>query len=95
MTNQDIIIQEAIVNEIFTEEEIKKTLESGRELPLHTYTAWIARGYKVKHGERAAVKTKLWKCRTKTNEDGTDTRTMYLVKAALFTKDQVEKIKTA
>lgn len=95
MTNTEIIFNEAIMNNIFTEEEAVKILESGAQLPLHTFANWKSLGYSVKKGEKAKIKTRLWKpvkAKKKDSEDGEKEMKMYLCKAALFTADQVQKI---
>ena len=96
MTNREIIIGEAILHNIFTEEEILEHLETRGELPLHTFAAWKARGYVVKKGEKAAIQTRLWKYRksVKPNDKGEaeENENCYLCKAFLFTKEQVERI---
>lgn len=95
MTNQQIIFNEAVMNNIFTEDEAIKILESGRALPLHTFAYWKSIGYVVKKGEKARVKTHLWKpvkSKKDVKEGEEPEKKMILCKAALFTYDQVKKM---
>ena len=96
MTNKEIIIGEAILNNVFTEEQICEYMQTFGELPLHTFAAWKARGYAVKKGEKAKIATRLWKYKkgVKQNENGEDeeNENCYLCKAFLFTAEQVERI---
>ena len=97
MTNLDIIIQEALANNIFTEEQIEGYLTEG-DLPLKTYLSWKNAGYQIKKGEKAVLSTKLWKVRPKkkreedTDRNEEDQEQFILVPAHLFTLDQVVKI---
>lgn len=95
MTNARIIFNEAITNEIYTEEQAIALIEKYGALPIHTFKKWNSLGYKVKKGEHARVTTKLWKPITKKvkAEDGEDEKKetkMYLCKSYLFTLEQVE-----
>lgn len=98
MTNLDIITTEAIANGLYSQEEVEAIYAEGRELPLHTFAGWRARGYKVKKGEHARITTKLWKMKrgkeTLKDKDGNEveeeTKNMYLCKSFLFTGEQVE-----
>ena len=40
MTNTEIIINEALANGLYTEEQIENILASGHMIPLHTFKAW-------------------------------------------------------
>ncbi len=99
MTNLEIICNEAIINGIYTAEEIEDMLAQGIEPALHTYTGWRARGKVVRHGEKG-IETKLWKKRStkKTGEQDTDdeneqvNESFYLAKAFLFCEAQVDDI---
>lgn len=64
MTNNEIIYSEAIAAGIYTQEQADAILASGHALPLHTFPEWKRLGYSVKKGEKAAVKTRLWKYTT-------------------------------
>ncbi|MCR5785690.1 MAG: ssDNA-binding domain-containing protein [Eubacterium sp.] len=95
MTNTQIIINEALVNEVYTEEQIEKYMLKG-DLPLHTFAEWQKLGFKVKKGERARITTKLWKMSKKgkieaNNDEEEKKEHFFLTKAFLFTKEQVEK----
>lgn len=97
MTNEQIIAEIAMT--IYGEEAVKKMIESGTDIPLHTVKGWEARGeYRVKKGEHG-IETRLWKKRKK-KETSTDEeenidekRDFYLAKSYLFTHEQVEKRK--
>ena len=96
MTNNQIIFNEVVANGIMTENEALEILESGYRLPVHTYAEWQRMGYQVQKGEKAAIKTKLWKPVTKKDKE-TDEKEikMIMVTAALFTNKQVAKIEKA
>lgn len=106
MTNEEIIYREAIAHNIMTREAADAALQSGLEIPLHTYAAWKSRGYQVRKGEKAAVKTSLWK-RSKGKKKARDAEQdhqqdsaenpeasghFFLAAAFLFTAAQVEEI---
>lgn len=82
MCNAEIITSEKILNNI-TEE-------------VHTYAKWQSLGFQVKKGEKAIIKTMLWKKVKSKNKDTEnveeETSNFHLVKASLFSKSQVEKI---
>lgn len=88
MTNIQIITKEVIINKIMTKEEIEKV----KTIPVHTYQYWKELGYQVRKGEKAAIKTKLWKQITVKTEDGGSAQKLILAAAALFTWKQVDKI---
>ncbi|SNU06672.1 hypothetical protein SAMN06297422_10721 [Lachnospiraceae bacterium] len=97
MTNEQIIADVAVTSGLFTEAEIVDFIESGREIPLHTFQGWAARGnYRIKAGEHG-IETRLWKKRKPNNpeknshdEKQEDDKGFYLTKAYLFSADQVE-----
>lgn len=97
MTNQEIICNEAIAHEIYTKEQVEALISTFTDLGLHTYGDWKNMGYQVRKGEKARIKTKLWKKTSKKvkNKEGKDEKEskFYLCNAYLFTKDQVDKIK--
>ena len=97
MTNLEIIASEAILNNLYTKEEVESIMSEGYVLPIHTFAVWKSMGYVVKKGEHAKIVTKLWKMTNKkeVDEDTDEVKNkqhMYLVKSYLFTKDQVEKM---
>lgn len=97
MTNNEIIFNEVVMNGIFTEDEAINMIQNYGSLPIHTYTAWQAMGYQVQKGEKAAIKTMLWKPvkdKKASEETGEEKTKMIMVKAALFTFEQVAKIET-
>ena len=98
MTNMEIVAHEAIVNKIYTKEQIESMATTMQDLGLHTYGEWSKMGYQVRKGEKAKIATHLWKKSKKPEyeeaEDGKvkKNQRFYLCKAYLFTRDQVEKI---
>lgn len=95
MTNEQIIADVAISRGIYTGEEIASFVNAGKDIPLHTFKGWTARGnYRIKPGEHG-IETRLWKKKKKKDEDNEELtdRDFYLAKAFLFTKDQVEEVK--
>ena len=106
MTNQEIICREAVAHGIITKAAAEAAILTGAEIPLHTYSAWKSRGYQVRKGEKATIKTSLWK-RSKGKKskdiDDTDQTTeesaeasghFFLATAFLFTAAQVEEVTT-
>lgn len=94
MTNTEIIMKNAILKGLYTQEEAENMLLTIGGLPLYTFAVWKKMGYAVKKGEHAALTTYLWKYTTKENkETGKDETKMFLAKAFLFKPDQVQKIK--
>lgn len=103
MNNDEIIANVAISKGLLTPDEINDLLESGKEIPLHTFHGWEEAGkregitYRIKKGEHG-IETKLWKkkLKKKSEADGENQNTdddqdgFYLAKAYLFWKDQVE-----
>lgn len=85
MTNVDIIAAEVVARGI--KEEV------------HTFSKWKSLGFIVKKGEHALFETKLWKFKTKdsnvedTEEEQIEHGRMYLTRAFLFGKSQVEEVK--
>jgi hypothetical protein len=66
---------------------------------VHTYARWKQLGYKVKSGEKALFSTRLWKIVNKSastyaerEETAEVVHNMYMCKAYLFGKSQVEKV---
>ena len=96
MTNEDIIMREALEHNIFTPEEIEKYVSKGISIPLHTFNTWREMGYKIKKGEKG-LSTHLWKYKSskETKEDDSNQSEgycYYLAKAYLFSIFQVEKV---
>ena len=97
MTNEEIIIREAVSNNIFTQEEVEKYVSKGMLIPFHTFTTWREMGYKIKKGEKGLA-THLWKYKSHKDKDKDQEGEQkegycyYLAKAYLFTLDQVEKV---
>lgn len=82
MKNQEIIAMAAVRAGVMTDEQAKKCVESGEEIPMHTLQGWRLRGnYSVRDGEEP-IEVKLWKKR----EDGG----FYLAKAFLYSRNQMQ-----
>lgn len=96
MTNEEIILKEALENNIFSQNEIEKYVSKGMVIPFHTFNVWKEMGYKVKKGEKGFA-THLWKYKSHKDKDKDQEGEQqegycyYLAKAYLFTLDQVEK----
>lgn len=101
MSNEEIIVKSAISAGIFSEEEAAAYIMNGLRLPIHTFAEWKNYGYMVKKGEHAALIVSIWKPKTrkkkdeKTVEAKEEENGFFLTTAYLFTKQQVEAIKTA
>ena len=108
MTNEEIITRTAIQLGILSESEAEQIIMSGKEIPLHTYSAWKVRGYQVKKGEKAVCKVSLWKkSKAKKAKKGLEQPTedaeqepikdghFFQTTAALFLISQCEQIQTA
>ena len=99
MTNIQIIANEAIANNLYTEEQVIELFETAGCLPLFTFAEWKKMGYFVKKGEKAKVTCYIWKMKkekkTVPQKDGNDVevdeRNFYKVKAFLFDAEQVQK----
>lgn len=84
MKNEEIIARAAVQAGLLTEEAVKRRMDAGKEIPLHTLQGWKYRGdYLVKDGEQP-VEVKLWKKK----EDGR----FYLAKANLYSEEQLIRI---
>lgn len=94
MTNLEIIASEVITRELLTKEQVNEMLEKFGMLPYMTYQEWKYKGYQVKKGSKAVIKTKLWKKvkKKKKDEDNEEESKFIMVSASLFDSSQVEKI---
>lgn len=104
MNNNEIIIDAIVANKIMTPEEMDAMLSAGKMPEYHTYKAWQNKGYQVKKGEKAALKTELWNFTDRpTKEDQKKIKAgelpedyknphYYLKTAALFGREQVEPL---
>lgn len=94
MTNLEIIASEVITRELLTKEQVNEMLEKFGMLPYMTYQEWKYKGYQVKRGSKAVIKTKLWKKvkNKKKDEDNEEESKFIMVSASLFDSSQVEKI---
>lgn len=103
MSNEEIIAKSAISAGIFSEEEAATYITNGLRLPIHTFAEWKNHGYMVKKGEHAALVVSIWKPKTSKRKkdeknveaDKEEYSGFFLTTAYLFTKNQVEAIKTA
>ena len=98
MTNFEIVLREAIMQKVFTPEQVALYVENGLRIPLHTFQEWHNLGYMVKKGEKSRMTCMIWKYSSKNvpTEDGQEEEKggrYFLAKAHFFTADQVEKIK--
>nr|DAU71014.1 MAG TPA: protein of unknown function (DUF1738) [Caudoviricetes sp.] len=101
MSNEEIIAKSAISAGIFSEEEAAAYIMNGLRLPIHTFAEWKNHGYMVRKGEHAALTVSIWKPKTRKRKDGKTVEEdkeedggFFLTTAYLFTKQQVEAIKT-
>ena len=109
MTNAQIIFNESI--KLMDEGILSSTgrsftfeAENGEKVtvnepePIHTYAAWIEKGYQVRKGEKAIAKIDIWKQGkpyTVKDADGNETQKdgrMFLKTAYFFKMSQVDKI---
>jgi len=75
----------AIIEEARTKMVKEGIIKEAEEI--NTYHGWIVKGYKVKRGERAITKLKIWRpYKKKTGEEA-----IYKGQAAFFSSSQVEK----
>lgn len=97
MTNLQIIASEVIARELLTEEQVAEMLEKFGMLPYMTYQEWKYKGYQVKKGSKAVIKTKLWKRvkNRKKDDENEEESKFIMVTASLFDSSQVEKIAQA
>lgn len=81
MTNLAIITAAAIQAGIFTEDEAESIIQSGHELPLHTFAEWKRLGYSVKKGEKARMRCDIWRKSNKKQqtEDGEEAENLSLI----------------
>lgn len=95
MTNLEIVVSEAIANNIFTEDQIQGYLSEG-DLPLKTWKSWRDAGFVVRKGQKARCITKLWQLKprkkSEAESDEEQKDRFILVPAYLFTADQVARI---
>lgn len=100
MTNLNIIANEAIVQGIYTKEQITAMLQRYGGLLIMTFSEWKQRGYTVKKGEHAKIICSIWRKKTsKPNEEVNQNEEIqqdlgfYKKVSYFFTLDQVEKIR--
>ena len=102
MTNIQIIANEAIAHNLYTEEEVVALFETTGCLPLFTFAEWKKAGYFVKKGEKAKLTCYIWKMKKEKtqgkdkngNEVEIDETNFYKVKAFFFDNTQVEKLQS-
>ncbi len=61
MNNTNIIIQEGVRAELYTQAEMEAFAIKNGYLQINTFQGWKRLGYTVKKGEKAIIKTKLWR----------------------------------
>lgn len=97
MTNLQIIANEAIANNLYTEEQVEELFATNGCLPLFTFAEWKKAGYFVRKGEKAKLTCYIWKKKKGAKveeENATDEqkeREFFMCKAFFFTPEQVEK----
>lgn len=100
MTNLEIIANEAIINGIYTEEQVDELLIKYGDLGLHTYAEWKRLGYQVKKGSKSLFMARIWKPRknkkvqeTEETENTVEIKKNFIkVNAYFFGMHQVEKL---
>ena len=101
MTNAEIIFKAAVLTGVYTEQEAAEYLQTLGCLPLKTFNEWKKRGYKVKKGEHAVLKTAIWMPKTgkadtdkKADDEESEENDGFYQKVACFFKaEQVELAK--
>lgn len=61
MSNVEIIIGEGILAGLYTQAEMEAFAEQNGYLQINTFQGWKKLGYTVKKGEKAIIKTRLWR----------------------------------
>lgn len=83
----------AILEEVTKVAILEGTIKENEQL--NTFLYWKCNGYHVKRGEKACVTTKLWKRKTRKQQENEENensdRNYILVNAYLFSSSQVEK----
>lgn len=98
MTNEEIIFDVACQQ--IGEEKATFFLEQDGEVPFHTYEGWKRRGKYVRRGEKG-IETRLWQKKKQKekdskedeNDESKNEKGFVLVKAYVFSIDQVETMK--
>ena len=97
MKNSEWIAKEAVACNLYTQAEADSIMKEKGELPIHTFAKWKQLGFCVKKGEKATIKTSLWKnINYKYKDEGNETLSGTKIISAvayLFTENQVEKIR--
>lgn len=83
MKNQEIIAKAAVQAGLLPADEVKRMIEAGEDIPLHTLQGWKLRGNYHAKEDAEPLEVRLWK----RQEDGK----FYLAKAYLYSKEQVLK----
>lgn len=99
MTNLEIIAQEAILNGVYTEEEVDNLIATYGDLGLHTYAEWKRLGYQVKKGSKSLFMARIWRPRKGKNKEAQEDENTIEIKknfikvnAYFFGSSQVEKL---
>ena len=95
MTNFKIIMNSAIQNGIFTQQQIENFLSKNTHPPIFTYQEWQKQGFQVKKGEKAKMTCEIWMPKKQTQEEieNNEEKEFFVKKAYFFTQEQVEKMK--
>lgn len=96
MKNDEIIANEAVYSGFFTEDEVKRIISEGRDLPFHTYGTWKNHFNMIPKRGTHGWSTKLWRHRMVSDNDkeSNENGQYYLTKATLFHISQVEPIQS-
>ena len=83
MKNQEIIANAAVQIGLLSEDEARRRVQIGEDIPLHTLQGWKLRGNYCIKEDSDPIEVKLWK----RQEDGK----FYLTKAYLYAENQMLK----
>lgn len=93
MKNYEIIAQEAIIQGLYSKDEVEQIFSTGGILPLYTYQELKKLGLQVRKGEKAVLQCKIWNHKAdKEGKELTEENEYYMHKASFFKKEQADKI---
>ncbi len=52
MTNEEIIVSDVLLAGLLTQEQVEEYMSTRGEIPVHSYTGWLARGRRVMKGQK-------------------------------------------
>lgn len=90
MTNKEIVINEAVIKQIFTKEQACSYMKGG-DIPLKTDSEWKKAGFRIRQGQTPVLETKLWKYIPQKKAGNFQDKFIFIL-SALFSADQVEPI---